>query len=239
MSIVLSGYSINKPSAPSMVAGSVSGNLTDGQTYTYAVAFHTAFGKFIGTSANFTATSTGSVIIIVPTSSDKNITKRTIYRSSAGGGTLKILHSLTDSSITTYTDTKADGDLGDNLDTSFDSASTMRTINGYIKLAKPLVAPVETDITATGSAQADAYQLSSQYNIVSTTALNTGVLLPVHDDSIIGTSIKIRNNGANTLSIYPSTGASIDDSVANVAVSLATDTTMELLLDKSAHWVQL
>lgn len=70
-------------------------------------------------------------------------------------------------------------------------------------------------LTATGSAQASALQLTPGYAMyeVDTTASSTGVALPA---CVAGTELSIYNNGANTLTVYPS--------IANNGLTAAQDT---------------
>lgn len=59
---------------------------------------------------------------------------------------------------------------------------------------------VTTTLTATGSTNADALQLNSAINNVTTTAASTGVKLPPTE---VGASILVANLGANALLVYP------------------------------------
>lgn len=77
---------------------------------------------------------------------------------------------------------------------------------------------VSSGLTATGTNQATALQLSSQWNEVDTTPANSGVLLSAY---ATGQSQTVFNQGVNALSIYPPPGAQIDSLGANVAYSLA------------------
>lgn len=83
-----------------------------------------------------------------------------------------------------------------------------------------VVGDCASGLTATGSSQTDALQLSSDVNEVTTTAASTGVKLPANLST--GDSILIYNIGANTLSVYPPTGESINALAANAAYSMAT-----------------
>lgn len=59
---------------------------------------------------------------------------------------------------------------------------------------------VTNAITAAGTTNADATQLNSAINNVTTTALNTGVKLPPTE---VGGSVLVANLGANALLVYP------------------------------------
>lgn len=77
---------------------------------------------------------------------------------------------------------------------------------------------VDTGLTATGTNQATAFQLSSQWNEIDTTAAGTGVLLTAYQP---GQAQVVFNGGVNPLLVYPPPGAMINALGANVAFSLA------------------
>lgn len=76
-------------------------------------------------------------------------------------------------------------------------------------LAQGILGSVANGLTAAGSSNADALQLTAAINRVTTTALSTGVLLPL---SLIspGARVTVVNSGANALLVYPGTGATIN-----------------------------
>jgi hypothetical protein len=62
-------------------------------------------------------------------------------------------------------------------------------------------------LTAAGTTNADALQLSAVINRVTTTASGAGVRLPVPQP---GESVVVVNSGANALLVYPGTGVQIN-----------------------------
>lgn len=86
--------------------------------------------------------------------------------------------------------------------------------------ADHIVGVCSSALTATGSSQSDALLLPSTVNEVTTTASNTGVILPANCST--GDSFLVYNIGAQTLSVYPPTGESINAIAANSAYSQAT-----------------
>lgn len=91
--------------------------------------------------------------------------------------------------------------------------------NGYY------VSSVTTAITATGSTQADSFNLPSAINIVQNVAAGSGVKLPAAQ---AGLRIIVRNiNATNALKVYPNTGARINALAVNASYSLAVDTNIE------------
>lgn len=81
-----------------------------------------------------------------------------------------------------------------------------------------LVKDVASGLTATGSSQSDALQVTSQYNGFTTVAASTGAILD--SQSAAGDWQVIYNGGANTLKVYPISGASINAGATNAAYSL-------------------
>ncbi len=92
-----------------------------------------------------------------------------------------------------------------------------------------------TALTAAGSGQSDALQLSSTINQVTTVAANTGVKLLSTADA--GFWQLIYNAGANQLKVYPQTGASISPLSANAAVILPKNTALLLFALSSSSWI--
>lgn len=83
---------------------------------------------------------------------------------------------------------------------------------------------VETGITAVGTTQATATPLMAEWNEVSTTPLNSGVVLFNFAE---GFDSVIFNQGANPLNIYPPIGCSIDALGANNPYVLAAGATRD------------
>lgn len=79
-------------------------------------------------------------------------------------------------------------------------------------------ATVASSLTSTGTNQATALQLSSQWNEVDTVASGTGVLLSAYQ---AGQSQVVFNEGTNPLLVYPAPGIQINALGNNVAFSLA------------------
>lgn len=86
-------------------------------------------------------------------------------------------------------------------------------------MAQMINGTVSDGLTATGSNQATALQLSSDVNVITTVAASTGVLLaaiPAPGDEVI-----VVNLGANALNVYPATGGAIQSGATNAAFSVA------------------
>lgn len=85
--------------------------------------------------------------------------------------------------------------------------------------AQAIVGDVATGLTATGSTQATALALAAAINFVSTAAASTGVILPVGQ---AGDVVVVYNGGANSLTVYPPVGGTINNLSANTGLAVAT-----------------
>lgn len=241
MSIPLSGFDISKPATTvTATAGSATGSLDATAVYGYKVTYVSQFGETdASTAATVTTTSSGSVnLTAIPISTSINVIARKLYRTIGGGSSYLLLDTIADNVTTTYTDTKIDSALGAAAPT-LNTAHSLQNIDGLVKVGKPIIHSVERAITATGTTIADAYQLSAGYSWISTAALSTGVKLPELNSALIGTRIKVRNNGANTVNVYPVAGQSINGGSAGAAVTLATNTSVEFVADLATNWAQI
>lgn len=94
---------------------------------------------------------------------------------------------------------------------------------GYIPIAHQQVSLAA--VTATGSTQTDALQLTVGVINVGTVAAGSGVRLPV---SYAGICMTIVNHGLNPVMVYPSSGGAIDNLGLDVGFSLPVNATVEL-----------
>lgn len=77
---------------------------------------------------------------------------------------------------------------------------------------------VNPTVTATGSTQATAAELESEWNIITAGIANTGVVL---DGFNIGVSTTVFNESGSAKNIFPPSGMQIDALGTNAAYSLA------------------
>jgi len=96
------------------------------------------------------------------------------------------------------------------------------TGSGFAPLqATNLIGDVDPNVTALGTNAATAYQIGAVNTNVTTTAASTGVILPLPAAGcVVGDSFDIRNAGANTLTVYPPTGGTINGA-ASVTIAAA------------------
>lgn len=90
-----------------------------------------------------------------------------------------------------------------------------------------------TGIVATGSTAADAKQLSTVWNAITTSSASTGVILPNTQGGFVG----IRNDSGQTIKVYPGTGNTINAAAASV--DLATATTMLCFKTSATTWASI
>lgn len=102
--------------------------------------------------------------------------------------------------------------------------------------ASNICGDVGNSLTAAGSAQTDALQLSAAINVVGTTAASTGVRLPPPE---LGACIVVKNLGASTLSVYPTTGGIINALAANAAFTIATGVGNQFWCRGGLDWVTI
>lgn len=76
---------------------------------------------------------------------------------------------------------------------------------------------VNANVTAAGTAQGDATLLTAAVNNIGTAASSTGVRLPQGQP---GDELVILNSGAQTVAVYPPTGAKINAGTTNSALNV-------------------
>ena len=89
---------------------------------------------------------------------------------------------------------------------------------------------VANTLTAAGSTAADALALSAVFNRTTTTASGTGVKLPPAE---AGAVCFVVNSGANSLTVYPQTGSTID---AGSSVSVAAAARTMFFATSATQW---
>jgi hypothetical protein len=100
--------------------------------------------------------------------------------------------------------------------------------------ATQICGDVADTLTATGTTNADALQLSAIINRVTTTAASTGVRLMLPEQ---GSQVVVVNSGANALLVYPGTGAQINALTATTGgFSVAAGGRALFVGTSSANW---
>lgn len=104
---------------------------------------------------------------------------------------------------------------------------------GDLTLAGDLIEATSVGISAAGTTQATATVLTSAYNIVTTVAAGSGVVLPT---AVAGLTISITNNGTNSLRIYPAVGGQIDTLGTNTFLFLPPTATVSVTANTTTQW---
>jgi len=116
-----------------------------------------------------------------------------------------------------------------NIGSAVSGATSTTTLNGLA------VNSISAAVSAAGTTQGTATGLVSNINNVTVvTAAAAGVRLPT---AVAGMRILVRNSdSADTLSIYPATGGTINALSANAAFTLAAGSTIELMATTTTQW---
>lgn len=167
-----------------------------GVTYFYESVVDGSLGANAPSSGTLTAAQASLTNIAI--SASGSVTKRKVYRTTAGGGTYKLLTTINDNTTTIYTDSTADGSLGavePSTDTAGLTAADGTVLAGAVAIPVTAVAP----FSATGGFARVGSQVVS-YTSVSTTAL-TGV--PATGAGSLGATV---NYGSEALTVPVLTG---------------------------------
>lgn len=108
---------------------------------------------------------------------------------------------------------------------------------GNVTLLGELRTTAATSLTATGTGQSDALQLTSAVNYVTTAASGTGVKLYASPGA--GSMQVVYNGGANPLVVYPQTSGTINQLAANVGHIVPTNTTCIYWAASSTAWAAM
>ena len=104
------------------------------------------------------------------------------------------------------------------------SAGTADALNGG----------ANTTLSAAGTTQGTATAIKTSNTIVSTVASGAGVILPAGQQGDWGV---IYNGGANALTVYPPTGAKINQVATNSGITLGTNTACIFSCFSSTQWI--
>ena len=116
--------------------------------------------------------------------------------------------------------------------TSLNSSGNI-TAPSYIANTGYFVRSVSASVSAAGTVQGNATALTTEFNRVSTVTSGSGVVLPT---ATAGMAIVIVNTSANTLLVYPATGAAINSLSTNVGYSHQTLATLQYIAISSTQW---
>ncbi len=104
---------------------------------------------------------------------------------------------------------------------------------GSLQVTTSFQTSATNTISAAGTTQGTGTVLTTDYNVVTTVAAGTGVVLPA---GLAGREVNVVNRGANPLLVYPASGAAIDSNAANAAVTVLPNTTYEVEAISATQW---
>jgi hypothetical protein len=228
-----------------------SANLGNSATANYFI------GNFYGT-AN-TATSATNASALLQNTSTATTVYPTFTTSSANGNSSAVFNSsisanLSNASITattfvgalsgaatSATSATTAGTVTTAAQGNITSVGTLTSLNSSGNITAPshiantgyFVRSVSASVTAAGSTQGTGTVLTTEFNRVSTVTSGSGVVLP---SATAGMAIVIVNSSANTLLVYPASGAAINSLSTNVGYSHVTLATLQYIAISSTQW---
>ena len=107
------------------------------------------------------------------------------------------------------------------------------TAQANINMTGYVIRSVATSISAAGSTQGTATAITKEIDVVSTVASGAGVILPT---AVAGMAITITNTSANSLLVYPATGAQINALGTNVGYAQASGSTLQFVAPTTTQW---
>jgi len=235
--IVNSGFDISPPSSIIAIEGSSNGFMPAG-TYGYCMTFISAFGETTPGQPIISSTNSGSMNLILPTTTDNNVYARNIYRTVTNdivNPNYKKLTTVNDNFSSKYTDIYDNSELTTDAP-KFNTASSVEKIDGWISTTNPNIYSIYDNIVATGNNQQTAFLLTAEYNIISFCDVGSGVKLPFITPNTIGIYLIIRNTSLNNLLIYPFENQSISNAIVNSPIILSTISTIELVGSSISNW---
>jgi hypothetical protein len=228
-----------------------SANLGNSATANYFI------GNFYGT-AN-TATSATNASALLQNTSTATTVYPTFTTSSANGNSSAVFNSsisanLGNASITattfvgalngaatSATSATTAGTVTTAAQGNITSVGTLTSLNSSGNITAPshiantgyFVRSVSASVSAAGTVQGNATALTTEFNRVSTVTSGSGVVLP---SATAGMAIAIVNSSANSLLVYPASGAAINSLSTNVGYSHETLATLQYIAISSTQW---
>lgn len=109
----------------------------------------------------------------------------------------------------------------------------LTTFSANVTFSSSILRSTQTGISAAGTTQGTATALTKDFNVVSTVAASSGVVLPT---AAAGAQVTVKNAGANALAVYPASGGTIDALAANAAFSIPVGETRTFGGSSATQW---
>jgi len=228
-----------------------SANLGNSATANYFI------GNFYGT-AN-TATSATNASALLQNTSTATTVYPTFTTSSANGNSSAVFNTsisanLANASVTattfvgalsgaatSATSATTAGTVTTAAQANITSVGTLTSLNSSGNITAPshiantgyFIRSVSASVSAAGTVQGNATALTTEFNRVSTVVSGSGVVLPT---ATAGMAIAIVNSSANSLLVYPASGAAINSLATNAGYSHVTLATLQYIAISSTQW---
>ena len=131
------------------------------------------------------------------------------------------------------------GSANGSANLTFNKSTSVLTVTGNVSVANVtttnyFLRSVGTSISAAGTTQGTATALTKEINVVSTVATGAnGVVLPT---AVAGMVLTITNTSANSVLVYPASGAAINSLAANAAYTQVSNATLQFVAPTSTQW---
>jgi hypothetical protein len=184
-------------------------------------------------SGNINFSAAGNANVFVVTGTGANIVgvlnaTGNIVSGTGTGGTISGANLVSANYLTGVLTTAAQPNV-----TSVGTLSSVTVAGNITGTAGYVLASTTTGIVAAGSTQGTATALTTQFNVVSSVAASTGVILPT---AVAGMRITVFNTGVNALNVYPATNGIINALSANAAYSVAVGTAVDFCAYSTTQW---
>jgi len=238
-----------------IAGGNVTGTVANATAAaTVAVASQSAnantfYLTFVSGTSGGTALGLDSALSYVPSTDTLTVTNITGTASNATAAATVAIASQSANASTFYPvlapGTSSGASLG--LDSAFSYVPSTDTLSvgtvsasGNVSAANVVsttnhIFSVATGISAAGSTQGTATSITKDFNVVSTVAASTGVILP----AIAGVRMTVINNGANPLAVYPPSTGAINSQAANAAYSMSVGARLDFISVTTLQWYTL
>ena len=97
-----------------------------------------------------------------------------------------------------------------------------------------MLASVGNGLTAVGTNQATALLIASDYNVITASAVGTGVVMP---NASAGKNMVISNISTNPIVVYPAVGQTFDALAANAGITIPANGLIHLFAASATAWV--
>ena len=209
---------------------SVTGNILAGNVYANSGIVK---GQYLyGDGSNITNLNISAGSSIVNGTSNVSVPSSGGNVNTVVAGNTTLVVTGTGANITGTISVSGNANVG-NLGTAGLITATGNVTGGNVITSKYLINSIQTGISAAGSTQGTGTALANTVNIVSTVSSGNGVVLPT---AIAGMTIYITNTSANSLLVYPASGATINELATNAGYTQATKATIHYVAASSTQW---